>query len=195
MSNDPQVVGPAWSAPPSPPAPPTVTLHPNLARAAVAYQRICERLARHEIDVVAANREIQALIVRDDEGLAWTINPGDGGWLYWSRAGAWVAADPPTSGLATLTPYDLRNDPAGAAMNPDADLTFRRVEDGTGTNLVGSTRRKARQQRPLKRPRWIYPVLVGVLVAILTFVALARLDGGGHNEEPLAPPPTMPVGS
>lgn len=191
MHDDPRIVGPRWQAPPAAPPPPTIDLHPNLARIAFRYQDVAGRYARGELDPATANREIQELVARDDQGLAWTINPADGGWLYWSRAGNWVAGNPPTSGLAGLSPHDLTN--PGDITNPDHSLTMRKVDDN-GTSLVGSTRRKAKSLRPVQRPRWVYPAIAVVAVLVVIFVLLAFVDGGGANEPPLMPLPTMPQG-
>jgi hypothetical protein len=188
---DHRVVGPAWQAPtPAAPAP-TVTLHPNLARIAVDYQRVCERLARGELDVTVANTEIRALIARDDEGVAWTINPRDGGWLYWARRGEWVSAEPPRSGLASLSPHDMYA-PQHATDNPDRELTFRAVDDA-GSTLRGSTRRTAEAERPGPRPRWLYPTAAAAAAVLLAVFALMVLDrSSGSDDMPLIPPTTLP---
>jgi hypothetical protein len=192
MTDTPRVYGPAWDAPPAPAPPPTITLHPNLARLAERYQRICGRVQRQELDPAGANREMRDLIARDDQGLAWSINPADGGWLYWSRAGTWVPGQPPAYGLATLTAHDLTGGRSRAA-NPDDALTLRAYTAADGT-LEGSTRRAAAASRTSRPPRWLWPALVAVGVAVALFVAAAAIDRT-TPDPPLAPPPTMPVGT
>jgi hypothetical protein len=113
------------------------SLHPNLARIAAAYQQILGRLSRDELDLVHAHSEIRDLIARDDQGVQWTINPRDGGWLFLSRNGEWMPATPPRSGFATMTPHDLRemNGETPVAYNPDWDITLTKVEPAVRTAL------------------------------------------------------------
>lgn len=182
---DPTVFGPEWTPPADDRA--QLALHPNLARIAVEYQRICERFAHGALDEAAANREIQHLIARDDEGVAWTINPTDGGWLYWSRKNTWIPADPPQSGLASLTPYDLYADGSIDPSNPDAAIRFT-VAPVVDDELRGSTRRDA-QRTPWQRPRWLYPAAIVVALVIAAVIILLGVDRSKDRDPAVKPVP------
>lgn len=174
----------------------TVSLHPNLARVAATYQRICERFARGELDSVSAGVEIRELVARDDEGVQWTINPRDGGWLYLSKMGSWAPGVPPTSGLATLTPHDVSTGASGAKRyNPDDDITWAKADDDAGDGLRGVTRRSAYQPpREIRRPRWLYPTVAALAVCVAIVLALAALSiARGVEDTPGgAPSTTLP---
>jgi hypothetical protein len=168
------------------------TLHPNLARLAASYQQILGRLQRNEIDLPHAHVEIRELVARDDEGVQWTINPVDGGWLFLSRSGEWRPSPPPESGFATITPHDLRH-AAGelpVSYNADWDLQMERVED-VGTGLKGSTRRRnsSGQIAPGTPWKWI-AVGVVVLIGLLLLATAVRV-----KPEMIAPGPIvqMPI--
>lgn len=154
-------------------------LHPNLARIAVEYQRVRESLERFEINVNEANRRIRDLTARDDNGVTWSINPADGGWMYWSLEGKWVPADPPRHGIATVTPYQLSNTSGG---DPDLYVSFNEV-DTTARTLAGATRR--RQQRRL------IPVTISMRVLIVAAItigaALFVVQSCGDGTAPMAP--------
>jgi hypothetical protein len=154
------------------------TLHPNLARLAASYQQILGRLQRNEVDLPHAHVEIRELVARDDEGVQWTINPVDGGWLFLSRSGEWLPATPPESGFATITPHDLRA-AAGdmpVSYNADWDLSLERVEDN-GSGLKGSTRRRNSfgDIAPATPWKWI-AVGAAVLVALLLVFTAFRSE-------------------
>jgi hypothetical protein len=168
------------------------SLHPNLARLAASYQQILGRLNTGTINLAQAHVEIRELVARDDEGVQWTINPRDGGWLFLSRNGEWMPAAPPASGFATLTPHDLRNftNEAPVAYNPDWDLSLQRVDAPT-EGLVGATRRAASvTASPINRR-------TAVLIAGVVAVGLASLSWllFSRDTEMLAPGPivTVPV--
>lgn len=163
------------------------TLHPNLARIAATYQQILGRHSRGEITLTTAHGEIRELVARDDEGVQWTINPRDGGWLFLSRNGQWMPADPPRSGFATMTPHDLRgmNNQHAVAYNPDWDITLEKAE---GQRLIAAAERTgARAQKRIK-------IVVGVAVVLM----LAALAWSYANREvskiaPGAPAATQPA--
>jgi hypothetical protein len=187
----PRVLGPSWQAPPTHASGVSIELHPNLARVAVEYQRVCERYARREIDETAANREIRNLIARDDEGVAWTVNPRDGGWVYWSVRGEWVGGEPPRAGVASLSAYDFRG-PGEVDANPDREIRFQVVGDN-GDLLAGSTRREAAQERPVQGVRFLYPVIAAVLVCALAIGTLLFFQRG-ETEVGLLEAPSVPAG-
>ncbi len=156
------------------------TLHPNLARIAATYQQILGRLSRGEVDLVHAHSEIRDLIARDDQGVQWTINPRDGGWLFLSRNGSWMPADPPRSGYATITPHDLRelNNEHVVAYNPDWDITLQKVE----------------QPPQVVEPRALNTwkkASIGVAVALLAAVLWLAADGDTEKIAPGAPETTL----
>ncbi len=166
------------------------SLHPNLARIAASYQQILGRMQRGELSVTHAHVEIRELIARDDDGVQWTINPEDGGWLFLSRSGSWMPADPPRSGYATLTPHDLRS-VAGdmpVAYNPDWDLTMQRAADSSD-GLRGSTRRRpsiATQSR-VQVWRWV-AIAAAAAIAVLMLWSIVNRD-----VELIAPGPIVQV--
>lgn len=166
------------------------SLHPNLARIAASYQQILGRMQRGELSVTHAHVEIRELIARDDDGVQWTINPADGGWLFLSRNGSWMPADPPKSGYATLTPHDLRA-VAGdmpVAYNPDWDLTMQRAAESRN-GLRGSTRRRvpAIAQSKVQVWRWV------VIAAAAAIAALMLWTLAGRDAELIAPGPIVQV--
>jgi hypothetical protein len=174
------------------------SLHPNLARLAASYQQILGRLNRGELTLPHAHAEIRELIARDDEGVQWTINPRDGGWLFLSRNGEWMPAKPPASGFATMTPHDLRamaND-VPVAYNPDWDLALVQVA-APASGLVGSTRRSTRisfDTRDVKFRVAIVAVFVAALVALAVAVTSRRVDVIAPGPiVPLAPITTNPM--
>jgi hypothetical protein len=166
------------------------SLHPNLARLAASYQQILGRLNTGTIDLAHAHLEIRELIARDDEGVQWTINPRDGGWLFLSRNGDWMPATPPPSGFATLTPHDLRDftNEAPVAYNPDWDLALARVET-PATGLVGSTRRAARSSFDTRDTKFRVAVAAAAVVALLVFAVMLK----SNRTELIAPGPIVPL--
>lgn len=161
----------------------SVTLHPNLARLVAAYQQILGRLARSEIDLVQANIEIRELVARDDDGVQWTINPRDGGWLYLTRRGTWESGEPPRSGFATLTAHDLRAQAGQSpvAYNPDWDIEVAEAAASgvRGVVRTGAVHRDAHAEA--RRGRWV------VFAAAVAAVAVAAWLVAHDDAEPVAP--------
>lgn len=152
---------------------PALTLHPNLARIAASYREICGRLERGQVDLTRAHVEIRELVARDDDGVQWTINPRDGGWMYLARTGQWTPGEPPRSGYATLTPHDLRAQAGDLPVgyNPDWELSATVVKEPQSNSLRGSTRRPQGQDQKAKgRQRWL--LIIGAVVVVLALVAL-----------------------
>jgi hypothetical protein len=161
----------------------SVTLHPNLARLVAAYQQILGRLQRGEIDVTQANVEIRELVARDDDGVQWTINPRDGGWLYLSRRGTWEAGEPPRSGFATLTAHDLRAQ-AGqlpVAYNPDWDIDVTPAAANGVRGVLRSPAVRREQHAEARRGRWV------VFAAAIAAVAAAMWVVTNGDGAPIAP--------
>lgn len=172
-----------------------IRLHPNLARIAASYQEICDRFGRGTIDTAQAALEIRDLVARDDDGVQWTINPRDGGWLFCSKQHGWQPGMPPQSGLATLTAHDLSDrHSAGSQMhyNPDADISWTEVSDEDGRTLAGATRRVEHQPAGEQRTRRTVVLLVAVAIAAAAAVGLyAATDGVGSGEQA---PTVQPAG-
>jgi hypothetical protein len=145
------------------------TLHPNLARIAASYQQILGRHSRGEIALTIAHGEIRELVARDDEGVQWTINPRDGGWLFLSRNGQWMPADPPRSGFATITPHDLRemNNQHAVSYNPDWDITLEKAESERLIAVAAHTGARAKKRLKIVVSAAVV-VLIGALVWSIT---------------------------
>jgi len=80
---------------------------------------------------------IEALTARDDNGVEWSIDPENGDWRYTTREGGFAYAEPPSWGLATLTPHDL----GSGSKDPDARITLYEVDQTLQSGLTGATRR------------------------------------------------------
>lgn len=169
----------------------SIQLHPELARVAVLYQSLIQDHLSGRIDSNTATVRARELVARDDNGVRWTINPRDGGWLREDRNGTWVPAEPPTSGIAQLSPWELSQ-----TRNPDDSISYQAVDHpGTGSSLAGSTYRRDRRRptrRTFERPRWLYPGLMALAVILASYVLLVSCSDPG----PLAvgPGPTVPAG-
>lgn len=159
-------------------------MHPNLARIAASYQQILGRISRGEIDLVRAHGEIRELVARDDQGVQWTINPRDGGWMFLSRNGQWMPADPPREGFATMTPHDLRemNQQMPVAYNPDWDITMEKA-----TAQHGATHATALVPGSKKRVRILVAAMAAIGLAILVWAVAS------HKTEMIAPGPIVPA--
>ena len=95
--------------------------HPNLARMAGADDEIVARRARGEMSPGQAQREVEALVARDDNGIRWSISPTTGRWQYRALNGELENADPPSSGLPGVTPWQMGS---GAPGDPDQHLSL-----------------------------------------------------------------------
>lgn len=128
------------------------SLHPNLARIAAVYDDIVLRFSRGEINAADARGQILALMARDDNGTMWSIDPDTAQWRYQTLQGRLEFGEPPLSGLATPTAFDLTRD--SRANNPDGNISFYQVDESLTnppTSLVGSTRRpQARAPQSVK---------------------------------------------
>jgi hypothetical protein len=151
-------------------------LHPNLARVAVAYQDLVQRFAYGRIDATQASVQARELVARDDDGVMWTINPRDGGWLRCSAFGEWAPGEPPRHGFTTLSAWEL-----SGRTGVDTALVFEVVPDSAPEGLRGATRLKVSRERRtanMSRPSWLYPAVLVLAVAGLFLVMLARADDG-----------------
>lgn len=172
------------------------SLHPNLARLAAAYDQICSRWSRGELNAADARGQISALVARDDNGTHWTINPTDGNWQYRTRTGEWRAGDPPTFGYATPTAFELTRE--SGAFNPDNRISFYEVDESLlypPTSLAGSTRRSEHPEperfvsRFLATPtQRVVAVLLALVLLLLAYLAVGYLSG-----EPETPPAEAPA--
>ena len=99
-------------------------LHPNLARIAAAYDDIVARHGRGELSAAQAQRAVAALVARDDNGVQWKIDELTGRWKYRESSGEYVPAQPPSSGVASLTPWQAG---PGYGDNPDDRIVFTEV--------------------------------------------------------------------
>ena len=166
-----------------------IRLHPNLARLAASYQEICERFALGSIDAVQSSAEVRDLVARDDDGVQWTINPRDGGWLYMSMQNGWQPGTPPTSGLATLTAHDVTaRSSLGSEIryNPDDSIAWSEVDE-SAEGLRGATRRAEVRAREAAKPRSrgvVGAVAAGFLVLVVGSLVMRgsfedSVDSGG----------------
>ena len=153
-----------------------VVLHPNLARIAVRYQELVDAYARREVDATEASLRMRELVARDDDGVQWTVNPRDGGWLRCTVWGEWVPGEPPRQGFATLTAWEL-----SGRQGADRALTFTAQEAAPVVGYRGMTRAMAEQKQKAalrERPRWVYPLLLVGVAALVLVVVLAKMDDG-----------------
>jgi hypothetical protein len=155
------------------------TLHPNLARIAVAYDMVISRLGRGEMSDARALQEIQALVTRDDQGVQWSINARTGRWQRKELTGVWVEAVPPEFGLRTATPLDFAPD-GSLGFDPESQVRLVEVDlariNSSASSLTGAT---LRPQLPAARKRWGRWVLGAALIAVLAAVALTWWPGSG----------------
>jgi|LauGreSuBDMM15SN_2_FD.fasta_scaffold00287_8 hypothetical protein len=140
------------------------TLHPNLARIAAAYDEIVLSFGSGLLSAPQARARIEALSARDDNGVEWSIDPDNGDWRYMSRDGSFAYAEPPTWGLATLTPHDL----GSGSKDPDDRITFYEVDQALQTGLSGATRRVL----PTEPTTPVRLRLRVVLISAVVFVAV-----------------------
>lgn len=174
-------------------------LHPNLARVAASYAEIVEQFARAELTAPEANRRVSELVARDDNGLRWAINPTDGSWMYQSAVGEWKPGDPPTSGVATLTPHDITNHTVAGGRtgvaNPDDLIDFTRATPEMGSDgLVGATYKQAAklESRNNKTPSKLSKKTLMALVAIAAVVVgVLYMSMSGSDEAPDQPEPAQ----
>jgi hypothetical protein len=153
-----------------------VTLHPNLARIAVAYQDLVQAYASGLVDANRASVMMRELVARDDEGTQWTINPRDGGWLRCTVWGEWVSANPPQNGFATLSAWEL-----SGTKGADQALMYASVDAAPVVGYKGLTAEKAQRvqaHRQSERPRWLYPVMVLGAIGFLLVIWLGKMDDG-----------------
>jgi hypothetical protein len=138
-------------------------LHPNLARIAAAYDEIVLTFGSGLLSAPQARARIDALTARDDNGVEWSIDPDTGEWRYTTRDGEYVYGEPPSWGLATLTPHDL----GAGAKDPDDRITFYEVDQALQTGLAGATRRVVENPTVPKRPRSKVALIVGIVTTAL----------------------------
>ena len=151
-------------------------LHPNLARLDADYDEIVARFARREITADEAHAQVRDLRARDDEGVIWSKDPSDGGWLRQTRTGAWEKTDtPPVYGVATPTPHDLSG--GSSPTNPDNRIDFVPVDERAvwGENSLRASTRTS-PARSVGRSRrqlvtyFIVAVIIGMLIALVVWL-------------------------
>ena len=153
-----------------------VTLHPNLARIAVAYQDLVQAYASGLVDANRASVLMRELVARDDEGVQWSINPRDGGWLRCTVWGEWVSANPPQHGFATLSAWEL-----SGTKGADQALMYASVDAAPVVGYKGLTAEKAqrvREKKQSERPRWVYPLMVLGAIGFILVIWLGKMDDG-----------------
>lgn len=96
-------------------------LHPNLARIAAAYDDIVARHSRGEMSTAQAKLAVASLVARDDNGVQWKIDEATGRWKYRDSTGEYMPAQPPSSGIPSLTPWQAGS---GYGDNPDDRVLF-----------------------------------------------------------------------
>lgn len=143
-------------------------LHPNLARIAAAYDEIIMAFGSGLVSAPQARARIEALTARDDNGVEWSIDPDNGDWRYMTRDGRFEYADPPTWGLATLTPHDL----GSGSKDPDTRISFYEVDQALQTGLAGATRRNipTPEAKVSWRPGAVFGTAAIVAAVIIAFV-------------------------
>jgi hypothetical protein len=152
----------------------TINLHPNLARIAVRYQRIIEQLHSRQIDTAQANIQISELVARDDNGVAWRINPVDGGWLYRTRTHHWHPGVPPASGLATASAHQLQRAAGGAGhgVDPDTVIDWTTTTDTPGSHPMTGATRPTAPPTPTRHRRHLISIICAVLAVAAVAVSL-----------------------
>lgn len=164
---------------------PADSLHPALARLAVAYDDIRRRAEYRELSVPEATALMRELVARDDQGVQWTINPATGAWERRQLDGTWVPAAPPMSGVLLPTPHDLA---PSRNIGPDGMLMFTQVPkglEGEPSSLVGALRVTTTTGGPASdRPR-----RRGALVAVAAAVAVAVVAAGVAGWAAASPDP------
>lgn len=176
------------------------SLHPNLARIAAVYDDIVLRFSRGELNAADARGQILALMARDDNGTMWSIDPDTAGWRYQTLQGRLEPGEPPMSGLATPTAFDLTRD--SRTNNPDSQISFYEVDEDLmhpPTSLVGSTRRRptAKPVGPLAKAmafvdRYLNTplkkIIAVLILGLLLVLAVMALTGGDEAETPTDAP-------
>lgn len=169
-------------------------LHPNLARLAAAYDEICVRWSRGELNAADARGQIAALVARDDTGVHWQLNASDGKWQFRTRTGEWRKGEPPTYGYASVTPHDLTR--AGQGFNPDSRISFYEVDESLlypPTSLAGATRRPQEGKGSSFVERFLSTpaqrIAAGVLLLVLLVLAFLLLRSDAEVAPAPAPVP------
>lgn len=149
-------------------------LHPNLALLQTEYDRIIRAAADGHLPQTEALRQAGRLWQRDDQGVAWRINPETGRWEFRRVDGEWAQGVPPAYGTYSATPQDAQADTAASRGQPSQLSTFTVDEDKlarSGPNtLVGATRRE--QPQGIRWGRW---ALIGSGAAAAAALAVALL--------------------
>lgn len=145
-------------------------LHPNLARIAAAYDDIIMSFGSGLLTAPQARAQIDSLTARDDNGVEWSLDPDTGEWRFMTREGEHVYGEPPTWGLATLTPNDL-----GAGIkDPDNRITFYEVDQRLQSGLTGATQRLV--PKPENAKRRLPKVILFISLATATLITLIVFD-------------------
>lgn len=135
-------------------------LHPDLARVAVAYDDIVERHSRGAITAAEAQRAIDSLVARDDNGVQWKVDSLTGRWKFKDASGSYSFGQPPESGLAGLTPWQLG---AGHGADPDDRILMQEISSPAAGG-------ESRSGRAGSSRAWLAALLL--LLAVAAFVLL-----------------------
>lgn len=150
-------------------------LHPNLARIAATYDEIVAAFSQGQLSAREARARIESLTARDDAGVEWSIDAVTGQWQYRTLDGRLRAGDPPTWGLASLTPHDL----GSGSANPDRRVAFYEMDPSRESGgLVNATRRaqpvgfsqRARAAGAGRVALFTLGIIIGAAVAMFVFV-------------------------
>lgn len=175
------------------------TLHPNLAKIAVEYDRILERLGLGQITATVAQAEIAQLEARDDQGIRWSIDPSTGEWVRKTAHGD-VEYDPapPTFGYMTPDAYDYTPNPS--TFNPSDQIHMAAVNDQLErppASLTGATRSFSPQPSSKGLARRLTPAVAAATslsVKVKAYIvggAVVLLALGLHScSGPATPAPT-----
>ena len=103
----------------------------NFSEAEDKFRELQARVQRGEpISEEQYQEELARLMVQDDHGIFWSLEPGTGRWLFFNGT-EWVAGTPPGQG-AQSTPMPTAETSTAAGMAPGSGAT----EAGAGANVA-----------------------------------------------------------
>lgn len=166
-----------------------LSLHPDLARIAVRYQRVRSQNIQGQMSDAEANVALSELVARDDHGVQWSINPRDGGWQYLGGDNVWRPAEPPEHGIAAATAHVLDAAAGGKERWDNPDLVIKWVSPTGDPDSWDEALAKTSEptQRPSLRP--FVPAIIGVVVLALSVFAVLHRSQDNDND----PAPTIPA--
>lgn len=152
-------------------------LHPNLALIASQYDDIIRKWQLGQLTEVEAKRQLGSLVARDDSGVQWTINPTDAQWYRRTRTGSLVQDTPPSSGISTLTGWDVSGSSSNVVDDPRRRVVSEEIElPAVSTGLSGATQRVANssvEDTTSTEGRALFFVLSVVALFVLLLIFLA----------------------